>query len=342
LWNDRKTQYYPFETGLNDTTYNGVNRKCRKIPLKGKPQMTQAEINNAFVYGEKGRIIPADNLFRLKNEIDHFKNNHELNGFQKWIVDNLYGFDIPRVDFSIRSIILIAIPHPFYAEVEFTRNKKPYHCLSLVMSDFDKTENELRRHSAAQKYNVISVHNLPLKRLAVQSGLAVYGRNNICYIDGMASNFSFAAYYSDIPYTDECWTDVTMAPLCAKCRACINSCPTGAIQKTRFLIDNERCLSYWNESAEPFPEWMPESAHHCMYDCLKCQVNCPMNKDQIKKTAGPIRFSEAETDMLLSGLNYEQQPVSLRKKVKYLGLHQWPDGIAKNMKTLIETRDNLR
>ncbi|MBN1698788.1 MAG: 4Fe-4S binding protein [Spirochaetales bacterium] len=298
-------------------------------------------MNDGFVNGEKIRIIPIERLLTLKNEVDHFKKGYELNSFQKWIVDDLYIFELPHVDFPIKSIILMAIPHPFYAEIVFTMNKKKYNCLSPVMSDFEKAEKTLKRLLATHRYLICKTQNLPLKRLAVQSGFAVYGRNNICYIDGMGSNFSFAAYYSDMPCDDEYWTDVAMARRCTKCKACFAHCPTGAIRKNGFLIDNERCLSYWNESAEPFPEWMPKSAHHCLYDCIKCQVICPMNKDQIKHTVGPVRFNESETNMLLSGFIYERQSVSFKKKVKYLGLHQWPDGISKNIKTLIALNNIL-
>ena len=280
--------------------------------------MRQFKINDLFVNGEKAKIISISKLQELKEDIDHFKKDYELNNFQKWIVNDLYRFEIPQVDFSIKSIILMAIPHPFYAEVVFTKNKKKYHCMSIVMSDFDKTEAVLKRILLTQKYNVILAQNLPLKRLAVQSGLAVYGRNNICYIDGMGSNFSFTAYYSDIPCNDKYWTDIAMASVCTKCRVCLSNCPTGAIQKDNFLIDNERCLSYWNEGAEPFPKWIPKSAHHCVYDCIKCQVKCPMNKDQIKNVVGPIQFTELETNILLSGLQYEKQPVSLKKKSEIL------------------------
>ena len=176
-------------------------------------------------------------------------------------------------------------------------------------------------------------NNLPLKRLAVQSGFAVYGRNNICYINNLGRNFSFIAYFSDIPCDDNYWCGVELSPPCKKC------CPTGAIQRDSFLINNERCLSYWNESSKPFPEWIPSTAHHCVYDCLKCQIICPMNREQKNKIVGPIFFTELETNMLLSGLQYEQQPISLKKKVKFLGLHQWPDGIPKNLNILFKTQN---
>ena len=85
---------------------------------------------------------------------------------------------------------------------------------------------------------------------------------------------------------------------------------------------------------------MPENAHHCVYDCIKCQIYCPMNKKQIKNTIGPVKFNELETNMLLSGLHYQKQSISFNKKVKYLGLHQWPDGIPKNLKVLFEIKNS--
>jgi epoxyqueuosine reductase len=298
--------------------------------------MIQSFIQNALVNGEQATLIPIHQLQRVRNEIDRFKRHADLNGFQQWIVNDLYEFDVPNVGFSVQSIILLAIPHPFYAHVELIYHGKTYHCLSLVMSDFDTTENNLKKVLRSEDYHMIATQNIPLKRLAVHSGFAVYGRNNICYIDGMGSNFSFIAYFSDIPCDDEYGTDVIMASLCATCHACVNNCPTGAIQKHRFLVDNEKCLSYLNESGEPFPEWLPKTVHHCVYDCLKCQMTCPMNKEQVKHVVGPIQFTESETQMLLSGVHVEEFSASLKKKAHYLGFHQWPDGIARNIRVLIE------
>ena len=293
-------------------------------------------IQEAFTNGENAALIPLHRLQYLRDEIAQFKQHETLNGFQRWIVNDLYKFDVPDAEFTVSSIILLAVPHPFYAPVEFTHHGKIYHCLSLVMSDVDRAEQSLRHALQSRNYHIIAALNIPLKRLAVQSGLAVYGRNNICYIDGMGSNFSFSAYFSDIPCDNGEWTVVNMAPRCAHCTVCVKHCPTEAIRKDRFLIDNERCLSYLNERSEPFPEWLPNTAHHCVYDCLRCQMACPMNAAQIKQIGDLIRFTEFETDQLLAGAHVDTFSASFRKKAAYLGLHQWPDGIAKNIRTLIE------
>lgn len=152
-------------------------------------------IQEALTNGEKAALLPIHHLQRLSDEIAQFKRDEALNGFQQWIVNDLYSFDVPTAEFAISSIILLAVPHPFYAPVEFTHDGKTYHCLSLVMSDFDRTEQSLQNALQSKNYQIIAAPNIPLKCLAVQSGFAAYGRNNICYIDGMGSNFSFSAYF---------------------------------------------------------------------------------------------------------------------------------------------------
>jgi len=301
--------------------------------------MIQSLINNALVNGEKATLIPTHRLQHVKKEIDRFTYNEQLNGFQKWIVNDLYKFDVPDIDFSANSILLIAIPHPFYAHVEFTYHSKKYCTSSPVMSDFESTDKTLGTALRSGNYHKTPAWNLPLKRLAVHSGFATYGKNNICYIDGMGSSFSFSAYFTDLLCDDEYWTDVTTAPMCAECYNCLNDCPTGAIQTSRFLIDNERCLSYLNERAEPFPEWLPKKVHHCVYDCLKCQISCPMNKGHVKHFVGPVQFTESETNDLLSGIPFEDYSDSFKKKARYLGFDQWLEGIARNIAVLIEVSD---
>ncbi len=296
----------------------------------------------AMVHGDKLQVIPIEFLERIKDEINHFKKSEELNGFHDWIMTNMYCFDVPKSDFTIRSIILVAVPHPAYAKLEFERMSKKCNALGLVMSDFDSTEKYLKNFLEPKNYHMECVWNLPMKRLASQCGLAVYGRNNICYIDGMGSNFSINAYFSDIPCEDNNWTEMQHADRCTDCTACISNCPTGAIRADRFLIDNDKCLSYFNEGEGEFPQWIPKSAHHCLYDCIKCQVICPMNKEYASNIIGPIKFSEEETDMLLTERSIDEYSYELKQKAKILGLTQWPyilKAIPKNLKALFELGD---
>jgi len=293
----------------------------------------------ALSHGDKLQVISIKSLKKLSEEIYQFKESEELNNFQKWIVNNLYKMDIPTIDFIIKSIIIIAIPHPAYAKVEFVSHGKKHDILSLVMSDFDNTEGYLKDFINSNNYHIQAAPNLPLKRLGVQSGLAVYGKNNVSYVEGMGSNFSYVAYFSDIPSENNEWHEIKQDDRCNHCNICLKKCPTGAIREERFLIDNERCLTYFNENPSEFPDWLPLSVHHCLYDCLKCQIYCPMNKDHIDNIIESIKFSEEETQLLLSGVSYDEFPTALKQKSKMLGLVEWLDAIPRNLKLLLEKDD---
>lgn len=294
----------------------------------------------ALTHGDKLQILSVKRLTELQTEIDIFRKNDILNDFQNWIVNHLYQFEVPIVEFPIKSIIIIAIPHPSYAKVELVQKDQKYYFLSLVMSDFENTEKYLESFLKQKNYHLCPASNIPLKRLAAKCGLAVYGRNNICYVEGMGSFFSLAAFFSDIPCDTDDWAVIGQAKKCTGCNICFKMCPTGAIREDRFLINNERCLSYLNETPGDFPEWVPLSSHHTLYDCLKCQIACPMNKEFVNHILDSIQFSEEETEMLLSGIPFDTFSPGLQRKSKILGLDQWLDAIPRNLKLLFELSKN--
>lgn len=295
--------------------------------------------------GDKASILAVNRLKDLKQDIDRFKKQNKLNKFHKYIVNNIYNFSLPTVDFDVQSIIIIAVPRPMYANVEFIYQGKSYKLKSLVISNmnnenaFIETEKYLTNLLSPQGYHIKLAPNLPYKRVAARSGLATYGRNNICYVAGMGSSLTLVAYYSDVPCLKDDWTIVKKSPSCTNCKACINSCPTNAIKEHKFLIDNDKCLSYFNESPREFPEWIPLSAHHCIYDCLKCQIICPMNKNYINNIIGPIKFTEQETEIILSQVNYQEFDSQLQRKVDILGMKDWLKAIPRNLLVLFKAYD---
>jgi epoxyqueuosine reductase len=117
----------------------------------------------------------------------------------------------------------------------------------------------------------------------------------------------------------------------------MENCPTGAIRKDRFLIDNQKCLSFVNESPGEFPDWIPVIAHHTLYDCLICQRICPMNYQQVDNINECISFTEEETYMLLDGKPINTFSEELKTKIYILGIDEWYKAIPRNLKTLFET-----
>jgi epoxyqueuosine reductase len=294
--------------------------------------------------GAKFKIIPIERLKDLKKDIENFKKKQNLNNFQKYIVNEMYKFDIPDIEFNPKSIIIIAEPNPAYAEVEFIWQGNKHLVKSLSYYDIDSekdhtnTKKYLKNFLESNDFHIEHATNIPYKLLAVRSGLAIYGKNNICYIDGMGSFLTFEAFFTDFPCTNNTWKNITYAEKCSGCNSCLNNCPTNAIRDQTFLIDNERCLSYYNEMPGEFPEWIPLSAHNCIYDCLKCQIICPMNKKFLKNVIGPIKFNEQETNDILKGKQFKKLNPELRKKVKMLGMDLWLNAIPRNLKILFQQK----
>jgi epoxyqueuosine reductase len=162
---------------------------------------------------------------------------------------------------------------------------------------------------------------LPFKTLAVRSGLGKYGRNNICYIEGMGSFHRLAAFYSDMPCEDENWSEPTSMKVCQTCRACAKACPTGCIPEDRFLIHADRCLTHFNESAEALPEWINPEWHNSLLGCMECQKACPVNKPFLTLTReAPESFDDDETQQILKGEPLESLSPGLKAKLESLCL----------------------
>lgn len=295
-----------------------------------------------FVRGDQCRVVPAGRLKDLREDIEEFRNSADLNGFQEFITSQMYQFGLTAPGFEVRSVLIMAAQVPSYANLVFHWRGSEISAKCLAQSYVGKpdaaaaTKQYLTDLLIPAGFHIAEARQLPLKRLAVRSGLAAYGRNNICFVEGMGSFLTLVAYLSDLEPADEEWRDVGPMDKCSSCTACLKNCPTGAILKERFLIDNERCLSYFNESAEDFPQWLAKSVHHCLYDCLRCQEVCPANREVIGNVIGPIEFDATETDLLLSGVPMDGFPADLEQKVKFLGMDKWIRAIPRNLRILLE------
>lgn len=112
------------------------------------------------------------------------------------------------------------------------------------------------------------------KYWAMKSGLGYIGKNS-CFIVPQQGSYFFL---SGIITNKEIESDTSFEKdLCGKCRRCIESCPTGAIEEDR-ILNAKKCISYLsiehkNELAENSPEWK-----NWIWGCDICQQVCPHNK----------------------------------------------------------------
>ena len=294
-------------------------------------------------HGDKSSTVPLSRLNDIAEDIEALKSSGMLNGFQKYIVNDLYAMDLPEVNFELRSIIIVASPSPALVKITFNwkGNRIP---LMLPAAYVDKAtapagiELYLNEYLNPKGYHVKYAPQLPRKLLAVRSGLGQYGRNNICYVQGMGSFLNLAPYFSDIPCTDESWHKIHQMDLCKSCTACLVNCPTAAIISERFLIDNERCLTYFNEGGGEwdFPEWIDPSSHNAVYGCLRCQTVCPVNKQHLENIIEPVEFTAKETLSLLEGKPLEHFSDALKHKVQVLDMGDYLSALPRNLKVLFD------
>lgn len=155
-----------------------------------------------------------------------------------------------------------------------------------------------------------------LKRLAVRTGLGKYGRNNICYVEGMGSFLTLYAFFTDFEFEEDNWQEAQLLDSCTNCKVCLKQCPTGSISEDSFVINIERCIPLYNEVAGEFPKWLDSASHSALMGCLRCQLPCPANREVAKRTQMLDSISEDETEKILNRNLDEEFVQSICEKLR--------------------------
>lgn len=272
----------------------------------------------------KGRVVSIQHLNDLREEIE---GRHNQGLFDEEVYrEGMSFFSFrPPDDLKAESLIVVAALRP-QTKVTFTWNEKTLTLnippTYLGMFEVSKRiEGLLTDWLAPGGYRAASAR-LPRKLLAVRSGLAEYGRNNIAYIPGMGSFFQPMVFFSDLPCPGDTWGEPRMMDRCKDCQICRVKCPTGAITSERFLLHAEKCLVFHNERSpeHPFPGWIDPSWHNCLIGCMLCQQYCPENKEFLEWFEGNESFSHEETGLFLKGASPGQLPAETKAKLERLGL----------------------
>ena len=287
-----------------------------------KPEQIQKRIHSLMhELGYVFRTVSVQHLGEIEAEI-HAR--HDAGSFdEEFFQERLTSFQFhPPESLAVgKSIIMIAVPQPTVVLIFAWRGTDRS---VVIPPTYDvlvngEVRNRLEQILQPEGYSVAATI-LPLKLLAVRSGLAEYGRNNICYIPSKGSFYRLMALCTDFPRLDDHWGPAIIMKRCANCKACLKACPAGAIGEHRFLFHAERCLTFHNERTNNFPEYVDRTWHHCLFGCLACQKICPENKESMKWVEERERFSEEETSWILSGISPDQVPPSTRQKLERLSL----------------------
>jgi epoxyqueuosine reductase len=252
-----------------------------------------------------------------------------------------FKFTLPPEIARAQSLIVVAMPRPPTQATFIWKGKAQSFILPPTYTAYDEkriyVEHVVAEEVGKDGYKV-GTPMLPLKLLAVRSGLAEYGRNNIAYVSGTGSFMRLTAVYSDMPCEKDSWQDARIMKRCETCNNCSKACPSGAISSDRFLIRAEKCLTFHNEKkgSIPFPDWIKPSWHNCIVGCIRCQAACPENKPFLQMLGETAEFNEEETRLLLKGVAREKVPASTMKKLQLLSLTDYFDELPRNLRVLLQ------
>jgi epoxyqueuosine reductase len=121
----------------------------------------------------------------------------------------------------------------------------------------------------------VAVDTQPISErdLAVKAGIAWLGKNTCVISPEYGSWIFLGELITDLDLRP----DVPLETLCGTCSACVDACPTGALNEP-FLMDANKCISYLTiEKRGDIPRRHRQAMGARMFGCDTCQQVCPFN-----------------------------------------------------------------
>jgi epoxyqueuosine reductase len=291
-------------------------------------------------HGYEGRVVPIGHLGDLEEAIQarYAQGLLDRDLYQAYLAG--LTFHPPESLPDARSLIVVTGPQPQF-RITFTWGGKAVPVTVpptyLYGEQTDARAGELLARLLQPAGYRVAPARLPEKFLAVGSGLAAYGKNNITYVPGLGSFHRPVVFFSDLPCPEDPWRGPAMLDRCQNCAACQRACPSGAIVADRFLIHAERCITFHNEKPPdvPFAAWLDPVWHNCLIGCLHCQRICPENRDVLGWVEEGACFSEEETALLLQGPPLDQLPAGTADKLRQSDLDGILDRFPRNLAVLL-------
>lgn len=127
------------------------------------------------------------------------------------------------------------------------------------------------------------------KPWAVEAGLGWRGKHSVVINDRIGSFFFIGVLILNIELE---YDKPLEGEKCGKCRACIDHCPTGAINSDR-TIDARRCIANLTiGNRGPVPEEIIPLLGRKVYSCDICQDVCPWNRNAIPHNIPEFMISD--------------------------------------------------
>ncbi len=203
----------------------------------------------------------------------------EMGWFENYLDKRL---DIKKLEPWAQSVVIVAYNYytPFKhsssnntAKISRYAWGRDYHKiikkkLKILLNELKESDNNLRGRIFCDSAPVQE------KLWAVEAGIGWQGKNTNIVSRDAGSWF----FLGGIVLNKELPADKPLTDYCGSCTACIDACPTGALQPYR--LDAVRCLSYitieyWDK---PIPSSIAGKMERWVFGCDICQEVCPWNK----------------------------------------------------------------
>ena len=158
--------------------------------------------------------------------------------------------------------------------------------LEIISAELKKTRPELKTFMTLDAQPVLE------RDLAFRAGLGWFGKNSMLINQKVGSYFIIGSLLLD--QTLDVATTSSDIDHCGQCNACVEACPTDAINpETRTLIANKCISTYTIEIFKDAPA--PAGFDHSrgeIFGCDICQDVCPWNKKPLQKISASLTFQD--------------------------------------------------
>ncbi len=122
---------------------------------------------------------------------------------------------------------------------------------------------------------------------AQRAGLGRIGKHTLLIVPGQGSWVLLAEILTTLEIQPTSPTPFLRDDPCGTCTACIDACPTGAIEP--WSVDASRCLSHLHiEERGPAPPGLEGQTNGWLFGCDTCQEVCPHNQPTRASRREPI------------------------------------------------------
>jgi len=307
----------------------------------GNAAKTSAPPGTLYRFGR----MSVERFKDLQKDIDELRRAGKLsrNPVYRSYID-AKKFEIPKGFPQAKSVLIVACHTPMARVGFFLEGRR--HEIVIPPQYYDDgltpegvkafVRKDVLGDPAARLEDAPGIH---LKLLAVRSGLGRYGRNNICFVEGMGTFLTLLAFFTEVPFPADEWHPLAMLDACRDCSICYGICPTNAITRENFVIDAGRCITLYNEVKGDFPNWILPSMHNALVGCLKCQLPCPENEKYLAASTLLLEdVVEDETQRILEGRLDDRLLETLSRKLRkfpFAGSREAAPLLARNLRPLV-------